>query len=332
LNFNRKPFTSLALDVLSTSVFGFESRALNPIKIEDYKAGEIPSNVSMTMVDSLMNVIQGLAINLFLSKKIARMIPFGFFKKSSKSVDDFVSYGKFILEKSRNKKDGDDTQDGLVQMMLKAQDGEGTIKLTDEELISNMFIFFFAGHETTAGTLHWAMLELCKNPKVQEKFFHEVNEVLGGRNPTYEDLPNLKYAFGVFKETLRTHPPVKGIFKKSIEKVTLNGHEFPKDTNFGIFTPAVHRDKEIWENPLEFQPERYMKNTNYSHLMSFSFGKRNCIGSRFAEIEGTVILCILIQKFSIQFKEGIDPSLYAHERNFITSTPKNDLPFVLKKR
>jgi cytochrome P450 len=318
--------------VLSASVFGFEARAINPIKIEDYKSGEVPSNVSMTMVDSLMNVIQGLVTNFFLSKKIARMIPFGFFKKSSTAVDDFISYGKFILEKSRNKKDGDNTQDGLVQMMLKAQEGEGAVKLTDEELISNMFIFFFAGHETTAGTLHWAMLELAKNPKVQEKFYQEVKEVLGGRNPTYEDLSNLKYAFGVFKETLRTHPPVKNIIKKSIEKVTLGGREFPKDITFGIYTPAVHRDKEIWENPLEFKPERYIKQTNYSHLVSFSFGKRNCIGSRFAEIEGTVILCILIQKFSIQFKEGIDPKLYELEKNFVTITPKNDLPFVLKKR
>jgi cytochrome P450 len=318
--------------VLSASVFGFEARAINPIKIEDYKSGEVPSNVSMTMVDSLMNVIQGLVTNFFLSKKIARMIPFGFFKKSSTAVDDFISYGKFILEKSRNKKDGDNTQDGLVQMMLKAQEGEGAVKLTDEELISNMFIFFFAGHETTAGTLHWAMLELAKNPKVQEKFYQEVKEVLGGRNPTYEDLSNLKYAFGVFKETLRTHPPVKNIIKKSIEKVTLGGREFPKDITFGVYTPAVHRDKEIWENPLEFKPERYIKQTNYSHLVSFSFGKRNCIGSRFAEIEGTVILCILIRKFSIQFKEGIDPKLYEIEKNFVTITPKNDLPFVLKKR
>jgi cytochrome P450 len=305
---------------------------LNPIKIEDYKSGEVPSNVSMTMVDSLMNVIQGLVINLVLSKKIAGMIPFGFFKKSSKAVDDFVSYGKFILEKSRNKKDGDDSQDGLVQMMLKAQDGEGTIKLTDEELISNMFIFFFAGHETTAGTLHWAMLELSKNPKVQEKLFQEVKEVLGGRNPTFEDLPNLKYANAVFKETLRKHPPVKNIMMRCIEKVTLGSHEFPKDITFGVYAPAVHRDEDIWENPLEFEPERFMTKTNVSHLMSFSAGKRNCIGSKFAEMEGTMILCMLIQKFTIDFKKGIDQSLYSIEENIITTITKNDLPFVLKKR
>jgi cytochrome P450 len=323
----------LALDVLSTSVFGIETKALNPIKIEDYKAGEVPSNASMTLVDSLMNILQGLFVNYFLTKKIARNIPFGFFKKSSKSVDEFVNYGKFILEKSRNKKEGDESQDGLVQMMLKAQDGESSIKLTDEELISNMFIFFVAGHETTAGTLHWAMLELAKNPNIQEKFYKEVFDVLGGRDPTYEDLPNLKYAFGVLKETLRVHPPVKNIIKKCIENVSISGQDFPKGTIFGLYCPAVHRDKEIWgENAEEFQPERFLKPSSSNHLLSFSYGKRNCIGSRFAEIEGTVILCILIQKFQIQFKEGLDVREYEEEIAFLTTTPKNDHPFVLKRR
>jgi cytochrome P450 len=323
----------LALDVLSTSVFGIETRALNPIKIEEYKSSEIPSNVTMTLVDSLMNILQGLFVNYFLTKKIARNIPFGFFKKSSKSVDEFVSYGKFILEKGRNKKDGDESKDGLVQMMLKAQDGEASIKLTDEELISNMFIFFVAGHETTAGTLHWAMLLLAKNPKVQERFYKEVYDILGGRDPTYEDLPHLKYAFGVFKETLRIHPPVKTITKKSLENVSIGGQDFPKGTMFGLYCPAVHREEEIWgENPDEFQPERFLKPSSSNHLLSFSYGKRNCIGSRFAEIEGTVILCILIQKFQIEFKEGLDVQEYEEEISFLTTTPKNDLPFVLKKR
>jgi cytochrome P450 len=329
----RHPFTALALDVLSTSIFGIESKALNPLKIEEYKKGEIPETVSMTLVDSLLNIIKGLVVNYLLTKKIARSIPFGFFAKSSKSVEDFISYGKFILEKSRIKKPGsDDSQDGLVQMMIKSQEGETSIKLTDEELISNMFIFFFAGHETTAGTLHWAMLCLAENPKVQEKLFQEVSEVLQGRSPTYEDFPKLKYAFSVFKETLRVHSPVKATVKTNITPVTLANHTFEKDTVFGLFFPGVHKDPKIWKNPEEFQPERFMENYNSSQLLSFSFGKRNCIGSKFAEVEGTVILCVLIQQFSIHLKEGVDIQKYKEEVTFVTTTPKYDIPFVLKKR
>eukprot|EP01080_Neovahlkampfia_damariscottae_P005786 gene5786-9607_t len=327
----KKPFTALALDVLASSIFGIDTNALSPIDLKDYKKEDIPENVSMTLVDSLMNIISGLVLNFMLTKDIASKIPIGSLKKSSKSVEDFESFGRFILEKSRNNQDKN-AQDGLVQMMLKAQDGDSDFQLTDKELISNMFIFFFAGHETTAGTLHWAMLCLAQNPKVQEKFYNEVNSVLKGRDPTYEDIKNLKFAFCVFKEILRIHTPVKLVSKHSVEKVVIGGEEFPKGTKFGLFLPAVHKDSEIWDNPSEFNPDRFMKSNNPSHLLSFSYGKRNCIGSRFAEIEGTIILCCLIQKYSIHFKEGIDIDRYTAEKNFVTTTPKYDLPFVLKKR
>ena len=173
---------------------------------------------------------------------------------------------------------------------------------------------------------------LAEHPKVQDKLFKEVNEVLKGRNPTFEDFKELKYAFCVFKETLRLHSPVKATVKKNIEKVKLGDREFPKNTEFAIFFPAVHKDEKIWENPNEFNPDRLMNGYNHSHLMSFSYGKRNCIGSKFAEVEGTIILCCLIQKFSIHFKEGIDINEYKDEMQFITTTPRNDLPFVLKRR
>eukprot|EP01080_Neovahlkampfia_damariscottae_P009194 gene9194-1280_t len=329
----KQPFTALALDVLSSSIFGIEAKALNPMDIKDYKEGEIPKNVSMTIVDSLMNIISGLVVNLLLTKRIARNIPFGQFKKQSKSVDDFMAYGKFMLEKGLLKQIDDNSQDALIQMMLKARDAEDSeFKLSDEELISNMFIFFFAGHETTAGTLHWAMQCLASNPKVQEKLFQEVYGVLKGRDPVYEDFKKLKYAFCVFKETLRLHAPVKLTVKKNIEKVTLGDVEFPKNTQFGLFFPGVHKSEKLWENPLEFNPDRFMDSYNPSHLMAFSYGKRNCIGSKFAEVEGTIILCCLIQKYSIHFKEGIDVKKYEDEIQFVTTLPRFDLPFVLKKR
>src|SRR5690606_18963694 len=99
----------------------------------------------------------------------------------------------------------------------------------------------------------------------------------------------------------------------NIEEVTIGGVKFPSGTPFGLFFPGVHKDPTIWENPLEFNPDRFMGSTNPSHLMSFSYGKRNCIGSRFAEIEGTTILSVLIQKYSIYLKEGISAEKYADE-------------------
>ena len=135
----------MTLDVLSSSVFGIETNALDPISFEDYKKGEIPDKVSMTLVDSLLNCIQGLVMKLFLPSFIFN---FPMFKKQVNSIDDFQEYGKFILERSRRNETKENTNDNLVRLMVKSQDGEENVELTDKELISNMFIFFFAGHET----------------------------------------------------------------------------------------------------------------------------------------------------------------------------------------
>jgi len=180
--------------------------------------------------------------------------------------------------------------------------------------------------------MHWMMLLLAKNPKKQEKLFKEVSEVLKGRNATYDDFSKLSYALSCLKESLRIHSPIKGVVKKSLEKCILDNKEFPKDTQFKIEFQTVHLDEKLWKNPEEFEPERFLEISNPIHFIPFSYGKRNCIGYKFAEIEGTIILTTIIQKYSIHLKEGIDISKYEDEVTFATSTPKYDSPFILKKR
>eukprot|EP01080_Neovahlkampfia_damariscottae_P004021 gene4021-7277_t len=324
----REPFKKLALDVLSTSVFGFETNGLDPIDFDQYKHGEIPSTVSMTLVDALMNSIHGLVMKLLLPSVIYNL---PFFKKQKNSVHDFQEYMKFILEKCRKNKVEDNLNDSLVKLMVKSQDGEER-QLSDKELISNMFIFFFAGHETTAGTMHWAMILLARNQEAQEKFHHEVASVLEGRDATYEDYGKLKYTQAVLKEVLRMHTPVKATVKVNTEKSTIGGRVFPKGTIFQSHMQAIHYDERYYENPYEFQPERFLKEHNPSHYMPFSYGKRNCIGYKFAEVEGAITLATLIQNYSIHLKDGINASEYEEETSFVTSTPKHDLPFILRKR
>ena len=176
------------------------------------------------------------------------------------------------------------------------------------------------------------MLMLASNPKAQERLFKEVSDVLQGRDPTYEDFSKLKFAYSTFKETLRMHSPVKATVKTNIEKCTLNGIEFPKNSQFQLYLQAVHFDVKLWENPTEFKPERFLENPNPAYFVPFAYGKRNCIGSKFAEVEGTIVLAMLIQKFSIHLKEGIDISKYEDEVVFVTALQRFDNPYILKRR
>jgi cytochrome P450 len=101
---------------------------------------------------------------------------------------------------------------------------------------------------------------------------------------------------------------------------------------FGIFVTGLHLDPEIWENPTQFIPERFSKPYESSHFIPFSYGKRNCIGFRLAEIEATLLIAMIFQKYSFEFKEGIDVESYFDSFSFATTYPLHDHPFIVKKR
>jgi cytochrome P450 len=174
-------------------------------------------------------------------------------------------------------------------------------------------------------------LYLAQNPEVQEKLYNEVYSVLKGRDPTFEDLPNLKYALWTFKETLRLAPAVQAIPKTTIKEIELDGLKFPVGTNFMVYTPAVHRNPDVWKNPEEFMPERFEKYQAESFL-PFSFGPRICLGWRFSETEGQVAICMLAQKYKFRLNPDIKVEDYMKEFSSITTKPYYGHPIIVEKR
>jgi len=143
--------------------------------------------------------------------------------------------------------------------------------LSDEELYGNMFIFILAGHETTAGTLTFALILLAAYPEVQGKLLKHVHSVLGDNLPTYEDFPKLTYVLNVMKETLRLYPAITIIPKITSKPTTLDiplqkyrssatkpvTVQIPANTHVSIDVSATHRNPKFWARPNEFLPERF---------------------------------------------------------------------------
>jgi cytochrome P450 len=101
--------------------------------------------------------------------------------------------------------------------------------LTPKEVLSDSFIFYFAGHETTAHTLSFCLRMISLHPEVQQKIFEEVSTVLQpGQIPTYADFQKLIYTRCVFKETLRFYPQVPEIPKWTVEDTQLGSFTLPK--------------------------------------------------------------------------------------------------------
>ena len=136
-----------------------------------------------------------------------------------------------------------------------------------------------AGHETTSNALTWTWYLLSQHPDAESRLHAELEQVLEGRIPTVEDLPRLAYTHMVLEEALRLYPPVVGFNRKALVDDEIGGYVVPANTLIWLSPYATHRHSEFWENPDEFDPERFSPNARpgaHTLLISLSAVARAC--------------------------------------------------------
>ncbi|KAH9394160.1 hypothetical protein TYRP_021294 [Tyrophagus putrescentiae] len=191
--------------------------------------------------------------------------------------------------------------------------------LTEDEIVAQCIFFFFAGFETTAGTLTTLIFELVSNPKIQEKTYQELVEVLGTLDPSSEQyyeavMTRLPYLEAVIKETLRKYPPVVRLDRRcATEGYKLGGITLSKGTLVHVPSFAVHRNPAYYPEPEVFKPERFLAENK--HLLvphtyiPFGIGSRNCIGMRFAYQVLRLMLATILRQFKFTATEGTPDKL-----------------------
>ncbi|KAK3748420.1 hypothetical protein QZH41_005763 [Actinostola sp. cb2023] len=181
-------------------------------------------------------------------------------KKSTKLVDDTVL--KMIQERRMLRQQGKaaDHKD-LLSLLLDMYDEETGKGFDDEELRAQVFTFMLAGHETTSTSMSWTLYELAKHPEIQDKIRKEIKDVLKDYDDlTWSKVEQLEYLGCVIKESLRLHSPGPFVGRTANQTVHLGGYEIPKGSNIFIPIDALHLSPDNWENPLQFCPERFMRN------------------------------------------------------------------------
>ncbi|KAI0676401.1 cytochrome P450 [Trametes maxima] len=216
----------------------------------------------------------------------------------------------------------------IMSILVKAERArEGTSKgtgLTPQQIVDNISTFIMVGHETTAGSLSFTLLELARKPEVQQRLRDEIRRV--GRDLSYDDIQRLEYLDAVVKEGLRLHPA-----SPQTERVALRDDVIPLSKPivkasgeiissvrvragqvFHIPFTTMHVNPTVWgPDAAEFQPARWLTPGGvpppsdlphgWSGLVTFCDGPRNCIGYRLAIFEFKVILATLVR--SLEFHE-----------------------------
>ncbi|CAN8287051.1 unnamed protein product [Cochlearia groenlandica] len=221
--------------------------------------------------------------------------------------------------------------------------------LSEDTIIGLLWDMITAGMDTTAITAEWGMAEMIKNPRIQQKVQEEFDRVIGtNRILTELDTSSLPYLQCVVKESFRLHPPTPLMLPhRSNADVKIGGYDIPKGSNVHVNVWAVARDPTVWNNPLEFRPERFLEEEDVDmkghdfRLLPFGAGRRVCPGAQLGINLVTSMMSHLLHHFVWTPAQGTkheeidmseNPGLVTYMRTPVQAVATPRLPSELYKR
>ncbi|XP_036405758.1 cytochrome P450 2K6-like [Megalops cyprinoides] len=196
--------------------------------------------------------------------------------------------------------------------------------------VTNLFV---AGTETSSNTLSWALLIMIKYPHIQKKVHEEIDNVIGGSTPRIHHRQMMPFTDAVIHETQRFADIVPmNLPHETTTDVTLKGYFIPKGTYIIPLLRSVHRDKNHWKNPDEFDPHNFLnqegKFVKRDAFMPFSAGRRVCVGETLARMELFLFFTFLLQHFSFHPAAGVkEEDIELSSRGGLTLAPT---PFLVR--
>lgn len=190
-----------------------------------------------------------------------------------------------------------ETESQVLAVLVRGRDGSRS-GLSDLEIRDQVVTLIAAGYETTSAALGWALYGLGGRPDLIERARSEVLDVTGGELPTAEQVGRLKLTDAIISEALRLYPPASVIPRYVAESFSFRGHRIPRGATLIISPYLTHRDPQLYEDPLEFRPERWLSAPHRpgGEYLPFGGGAHRCLGSVMATTELTVMLARLLAR------------------------------------
>jgi cytochrome P450 len=195
----------------------------------------------------------------------------------------------------------------VLGMLLAA--GDGPEGMDVRQIRDETMTIFLAGHETTAMALTWTWWLLSQHREVAEQIRAELDAVLGGRAPTMDDVPALRFTHDVIAESMRLYPPAWIVGRRAVEDAPLGPWRVAKGSIVLMSQWITHHDPRFWREPGAFRPERWT-NGETDGLPKFAYfpfggGNRVCIGEAFAWTELILVLATIARRWRFEAAPGL---------------------------
>ncbi|KAI5384733.1 hypothetical protein KIW84_071658 [Lathyrus oleraceus] len=225
------------------------------------------------------------------------------FHKAMKAADAIKKEIKLIMKKRKvdlEEKKASPTQD-LLSHLLVTSDTSGRF-MSEVEILDNMLLLLFAGHDTSRSAISLIMKYLGNLPEVYEQVLKEQLEISQGKEEgellQWEDVQKMKYSWNVASEVLRLSPPINGAYRNAMKDLTYADYTIPIDWKLHWNTRTTHMDPTLFTNPEKFDASRFEGEgpIPYSYV-PFGGGPRMCLGQEFARLEILVFMHNIVKRF-----------------------------------
>jgi len=301
-----REMTTLTLEVISRTMFSADSDALGSHLDETIGKGMAELSFGLQHIAPWIGPF-------LLNRKLARI------RANFEAVDAAMQN----LIHSREKRAGAAPRD-LLDRLIAATDGETGSRMTDEEVRDEVIITFVAGHV-------WYLLSL--HPEQEAKLHAELDAVLGGREPTCDDLEKLSFTRMVIEEAMRLYPPAPALTGRvAREPDEICGRPIRKGAEIAILPWVLHRHRTLWDDPDCFDPERFSRQRSATRprfaYLPFGGGPRICIGAQLALIEVSLLVATIAQRYRLKLVPRQDIVLLHR----VTLRPRGGIRMQLERR
>jgi unspecific monooxygenase len=256
-----------------------------------------------------------------IQKDLGEWSPWGNFVRQRAQIDKLI-----YIEIAERHANHDPSRTDILSMLMAARDEEDK-PMTDLELRDELLTLLFAGHETTATAMSWALYWVHSLLDVKEKLLQELKSV---SDPTdWMSIFRLPYLTAVCNETLRIYPVAMLTFPRVVEEpVELLGYKLePKTIILGCIY-LVHHREDLYPNADQFKPERFLdRQFSPYEFMPFGGGVRRCVGEALAQFEMKIVLATILSNYDLELsdRQPVKP-----QRRGVTLAPAGGIKMTIR--
>ncbi|WCJ35029.1 cytochrome P450 family 71 subfamily B polypeptide 2 [Euphorbia peplus] len=289
----------------------------------------------LRVINRIMNATAGFSVvDIFPSLDIIHVITgtksrlLKLHKETDRILKNLIKEHKSELKYDQNE------GNNLLNVLLKLQENPDSL-LTMDGVKAITLDMFFAGTDTSATVLEWAMSELMKNPRVMKKAQEEVRNVcVNNRKLDESVIDELKFLKAIIKETMRLHPPAPVVPRLCSEECNINGYNVSAKTEVLVNLWAIGRDFNYWIEPDKFNPERFVgSEVDYTgcnfEFIPFGAGRRICPGIQLGVANVKLALAKLLCDFDWELPNQMKPDGLDMTETFSLSIRRKNQLFLI---